>query len=436
MRLDTIAAPITGSQKAAVAIVRVSGPEAWTVVSKVFHPWPDPVSPRTALYGQFRHGEDGLAIPFAEGASFTGEQSVELNIHGSPASIRLLRADLYSEGVRPAEPGEFSLRAFLHGRIDLTQAESIRDTVEAQTATQLRIAQRIQSGELRARLGEIEDRWMKVLAAVEAAADFSEEIGDFDGEAALGILRPTLTDLDQLLQTANAGRILREGFRVAIQGRPNAGKSTLLNTLVGFERAIVTAIPGTTRDTLEETFEVGGVPIRLVDTAGLRETEDVVERLGIDRSTRESESADLILYLVDCSEGVTAEDSAHIDSLGDRGLVVFTKIDAADTQAPAGSLAISCHTGQGLAELLEVLEDRVQRADVSQIAPVQARHVSYLQACAASVQQAIDTIEHRLPDDLISTCLRDALYQLGLVTGKTASADMIDRIFADFCIGK
>jgi tRNA modification GTPase len=436
VRLDTIAAPITGSQSAAVAIVRVSGPESWSVVRRLFSPWPADVRPRFALYGRFRHGDDGLAIPFAEGASFTGEESVELNIHGSPASVRLLLADLYAEGVRPAQPGEFSLRAFLHGRIDLTQAESIRDSVEAQTANQLRIAQRMQSGELRERLDTIEDRLMKVLAAVEAAADFSEEIGDFDGPGGLAILRPALEELNLLSNTASAGRILREGFRVAIQGRPNAGKSTLLNTLVGFERAIVTDIPGTTRDTLEEVFEVAGVPLRLVDTAGLRETDDVIEQMGIERSAREASGADLVLYLVDGSAGLTPDDEEFIAKAGDRCLVVFSKADVASKPAFGGAIGISCRTGFGLDSLLSAIESRVRDTDVSDIVPVQARHVSYLRACSASVGQAIDTIENNLPDDLISTCMRDAIYQLGLITGKTASADMIDRIFADFCIGK
>lgn len=428
--LGTIAACITGAQRAAVAIVRVSGPQAFSVARQVFQPLADPIVPRHAYYGRFSHGDDGLLIAFEPGHSYTGEATIECNIHGSPASVRALLAACFRAGCRPAEPGEFTRRAFMNGRIDLTQAESVRDTIEALTETQLRAAQRTRDGHLHKQLRHIVDRLYGVLAAVEATTDFAEEIGDLDTDASLAVLTETLQALAALEATADRGRVLRDGFRVAILGKPNAGKSSLLNALLGIDRAIVTPTAGTTRDTVEELVELGSVPVRLVDTAGLRDSDDEVERLGIERSRREAEAADLVIDL-------KAADDRGEWMHGAKDARVLRVISKADLlKHPAVELATSAVTGTGIAELTEEIVRRANLQEVEAEIFIQARHVPYLTQAMASTHTAIETLERDLPTDLVSTCLRDAIHQIGIVTGETSTVDMVDRIFADFCIGK
>jgi len=428
---DTIAAPITGPGPAAVAIVRLSGGEAWSIGERLFDRWPDPVRPLVVTYGRFFHGDDGFVVPFEAGRSYTGDQTVEMHLHGSSESVRQMLGAAFALGARPAEPGEFTLRAFLNGRIDLTQAEAVRDTVEAVTKTQLRAANRARSGGLRQRLEGLSDRLIGVLAAIEASVDFSEEVGPLDRVSAVAKLGEIGSELEEMIRRAAAGRILREGYRIAIVGLPNAGKSSLLNALLGADRSIVTEVPGTTRDYVEERADFDGIPVVLIDTAGLRETDDVVEKIGVDRARTLAADANEIWYLYDAAKGWTDADESTRANLDGEVVLLANKSDIAGD--PRG-FPISARTGLGLPDLIARTKTR---AGLEEEAPyVNDRQRSGLTAALAGVQSAMEVLRSPRPDDLASVSLREALHAIGQVTGETASPDMVERIFRDFCIGK
>jgi tRNA modification GTPase len=428
LRFETIFAPISGLPPAAISVVRISGPDAWQIASKVFQPWPEKPEARYARYGRFSNGDDGIALPFAEGQSFTGEETVELSIHGSRASLSALLADCEAAGARPAEPGEFTLRAFLNGRIDLTQAEAVRETVEAETERQLRSANRNREGRLRDEVLELRSQVTRVLAALEASVDFSEEIGDFDRQAGVERLQPVADRLHELAVLARSGRLLREGLRIAIVGPPNAGKSSLLNAILGSERAIVSEIPGTTRDYVEERADFLGYPVVLVDTAGLRETLDPVESIGVQRARAAAANADVIWYVFDATLGVVEADLESFD----RPVILLA--NKSDLSAPSMGTAVSAKTRLGLDSLIASTAASFEVSDDAAV--VNARQGLLLREAEASLKDALEHLRGDTPSDLLSVLLNECLDRLGQITGETVSTDMLERIFRDFCIGK
>lgn len=428
--LDTIVAPITGSHPAAVAIVRISGERAWSIAAAVFCNWPEQPEHHRAMYGRYSTGDDGIALPFSAGHSYTGEESVELSCHGSPAAVVALIEACIREGARYAEAGEFTQRAFLNGRIDLTEAEAVADTVNALTGAQLRIANRQREGALFQEVSLLRAEVLRVLAAVEASVDFEEEIGPLDRGAAAEQLLGIEASVDRLIQTSEIGRIMRKGLRIAIVGPPNAGKSSLFNALVGRERAIVTEVPGTTRDFLEEQLDFSGVPVVLIDTAGLRKTDDRVESIGVQRSLAEAASADVVWYVYDATLGPTAQDYDFPDAW-----FLANKSDLGVTKRP-DHLQISAITGHGLDTLARRVAAYAEQAEALKVPPVNDRHAALLSEAKEAVGNALATVKNGRPDDLLTTFLRSAEHSLGEITGETASHDMIEKIFADFCIGK
>jgi len=412
--------------------VRLSGPEAWLISAKVFRDWPaNPVS-HHAVYGRYITGDDGIALPFGEGRSYTGEPSVELSCHGSLFSMRALVEACVRAGARPARPGEFTERAFLSGRIDLTEAEAVADTVNALTEAQLRIANLQREGALLRAVSDVRHRVAKVLAAVEASVDFEEEIGPLDRSWASDELRSAATAAGKLRQTAEIGRIIRRGLRIAIVGRPNAGKSSLFNAIVGRERAIVTPQPGTTRDYLEELIDVGGIPVMLVDTAGMRMAADIAEKAGVERSSAQAMQADAVWYVFDASIGLSHEDEQTLRSFP-QALVIANKCDLKNCD---GFLNVSAKTGNGLEDLVHNVTIFAEEAKSLEIPPIDERHKPLLDSTLQMIHDAQETLAHQRPDDLLTTFLRSAISHLDEITGDSASADMIERIFADFCIGK
>ncbi|MBX3119025.1 MAG: tRNA uridine-5-carboxymethylaminomethyl(34) synthesis GTPase MnmE [Fimbriimonadaceae bacterium] len=432
---DTIIAPITGSQPAAVAIVRLSGPLAWEIGSRVFEPWPKQVEERRAVYGKVSTGDDGLMLPFAEGKSYTGEQSVELQIHGSLASVQSLVGACIGQGARMADPGEFTQRAFLNGRIDLTQAEAVKDLIEARSEAQLRHAALIRDGALLEAVTKLSREVIGVLAAVEASVDFSEEVGPLNRTEASFKLVHVRSSIDRLLDTAHFGRILRQGLRIAIVGPPNAGKSSLLNALVGADRAIVTDIPGTTRDYVEEEVVLGGLPCVLIDTAGLRETNEQVEKIGVERSLKLSENADYVWYVYDASIGLEQLDRDFLAKLTRPHILIANKSDL-EPMIEEG-IALSATEQLGLEQLSGWARGLQTNAEQHSHIFINPRHEIHLERARAAITTALDTLDaEEIPDDLVAVGLQDAIQALGEITGETAGEDMIDRIFKDFCIGK
>lgn len=429
---ETIVAPVTGMQRAAVAWVRLSGPEAWAIASRVFDPWPAEPESHRAYHGAYSTGDEGLAMPFPPGRGYTGEEAVELSLHGSPASVRALVQACLATGARMADPGEFTLRAFLNGRIDLSEADGVRETVEAATDAQLRAANALRQGRLREEVSALRERLAGVLAAVEASVDFGEEVGEFDRARGLAELAGVAEALERLKARASAGAVLRAGLRIAIVGRPNVGKSSLLNALAGSERAIVTDLPGTTRDALEVMCDLGGVPCLLTDTAGVRDTDDPVERIGVEIARRSAGAADRVWLLYDAAEGWTPEDQAVADEVPD-ALVVAAKADLRP-EVELGT-PVSSKTGLGLGALEADAAAALESRDPADLF-VGVRHAPLVREALEAVRRAAATLDTQLPDDLASVDLREAISALGEITGETASAELLERIFRDFCIGK
>lgn len=418
--------------RAAVAVIRVSGPDAWSVAHRVFPSLPEAPVPRHAYYGDFEHGDDGICLLFAGGASYTGEPSAEFSIHGSPASVQGLVEACMAAGCRQARPGEFTMRAFLNGRLDLAQAEAVRDVIEAQTVVQLKFAQHGLHRALSEAVQTMEDSVLRVLAAVEASVDFEEEIGAFDRAEGVTAITNACDQLDDLIESAESGEVLRQGLRVALIGRPNVGKSSLLNALAGSCRAIVTDIPGTTRDVLEVALDIHGKPVILWDTAGQRESDDLVESEGIRRATDAAHQADLILLLYDAGEGWLDSDQQLLDKFKGRKLEIIG--NKSDLQEPARGLRVSAKTGNGMDGIKRLLAGQFDGLE-GQILP-NPRQTQELLHAAEHLQQVRTHMNEPVPDDLLAVGLRAALVHLGRISGKTADSSMLESIFSQFCIGK
>jgi tRNA modification GTPase len=462
---DTIAAVATPPGEGGIAIIRVSGPEALSVAAKVFRAVRDSsVKGYTVRYGRFVDAEtgevadDGLLTLFRAPHSYTGEDSAELSCHGGRATTeRVLRLTL-DAGARLAGPGEFTQRAFLNGKLDLAQAEAVADVIRARTETARRQARRQLEGALSHVIGEMRSELIGILAAIEVTIDFSEEVGELEYAPLEARIDAIYGRVGRLLATVGHGRVLREGLAVALVGRPNVGKSSLLNALLRADRAIVTSIAGTTRDTLEETATLGGLAVVLTDTAGIRDTGDVVEQLGVQRAQDAAARADVALLVLDAVEGVTAADLAVAESLkADDAvplLIVVNKSDAVTVDQVAALrsrvqaefavealqvVAVSALNGAGLEELESALVRPYLAPETDAAESVivtAARHAGALEAAHAALRHALETTHALLPGDFIAIDVRGALDALGEITGETVTDEIVHRIFQDFCVGK
>ena len=438
---DTIVAIATPAGSGGVGIVRLSGPQARAIAGTVCA---RALRPRHAHHVRFRDHDatvidDGLALLFVGPASYTGEDVVELQAHGSPVVLQLLLARCRALGARLARPGEFSERAFLNGRLDLAQAEAVADLIAAGDVRAARAARRSLDGVFSARCEAIAAELLHLRVHVEAMIDFSDEPIDALGgdEVARRIARVT-DAVATLEEEADRGRKLRDGLHVVIVGPPNAGKSSLLNALAGSERAIVTDIAGTTRDLLEETVRIGSAELTLVDTAGLREAGDDIEREGMRRARAELQRADLALVVVDArdpAQGLAAV-ADDVAGVADR-IVVHNKIDlVADGQATADGLAVSARTGAGLDAVRAELQRRLGNESAGEGAfTARQRHVDALRAAAVALDDAAATLRGEALE-LTAEALRAAHDAIGAITGRVGADDLLGHIFSSFCIGK
>jgi tRNA modification GTPase len=445
---DTIAAVATAQGRGGIGIVRVSGSGCRSIADALLGRVPEP---RVAELHRFLDAtgepiDEGLALYFPGPASFTGEDVLELQGHGGPVVMDLLLRRVLELGARAAEPGEFTQRAFLNDKLDLAQAEAVADLIDSGSAQAARAALRSLQGEFSSRVHDLAEAVLELRMWVEAAIDFPEEEVDFLGDRALDARLDFIRQrFAELAETARQGALLRDGLTLVIAGRPNAGKSSLLNRLAGYDAAIVTPIPGTTRDVLRERIEIDGLPVHVLDTAGLRESPDEVEAEGIRRAHRELERADRVLFVVDASDAAAvasiAVDLAALPTAAPR-TVVLNKIDRLpqEPRIEAGDPArvhLSAATGAGLDLLRMHLKDCVGfHAAGSGVLSARARHLEALRRARAHVEEAHRMLTERHAGELVAQELTDAQKQLGEITGEVTSDDLLGRIFTSFCIGK
>lgn len=445
MYQDTIAAISTPAGEGGIGIVRLSGREALPVARAIFR---GKLSHRHINYGHIFDPENNEVVDevlisyMAAPDTYTREDVVEINCHGGHLPLQLILQLVLRHGARLAHPGEFTLRAFLNGRIDLAQAESVSDIIQAKTQASLRLAVQGLEGRLSAEIKSIRSQLMSILAYLTARIDFPED--EVEPQEIIRPLNNALQSLQKLIATADSGIIYRQGMRIAIVGRPNAGKSSLLNQLLRQNRSIVTPVPGTTRDTIEEVANLKGVPFILVDTAGIIDSKDPVESLGVERSRRAIEQADLILLVIDTSQPITEADREIINLTEDKAtLVVANKCDLPKRAALGKSkreiVPISALSGDGI----PLLEDRMVNLALGgevhiSDAPMvnNPRHKEALERAERNLIQALSGIRTEIPDDFITIDLTTALNALGEITGETVQEDLLETIFSNFCIGK
>jgi len=459
---QTIAAIATAIGEAGIGIVRLSGSKALEIADQIFSSRqglpPSSLPGYSARYGRVvdpetkRTVDEAVLLVMRAPRSYTGEDVVEFQCHGGVVVVQRILEMALRLGARLAEPGEFTKRAFLNGRIDLSQAEAVIDVVRSRTEASLELAVDQLEGSLSRRIGAIREHLYDLVVRVEAIIDYPEDdIPEMEMDEMAEVIQAGLAELERLLATADQGKVLREGLKAVITGKPNVGKSSLLNRLLDEQRALVTDIPGTTRDIIEEVLNLKGIPLRLIDTAGIRESADVVERLGVERAVQLWSEADLIIHVLDGSVPLTEEDFQILAQTKDKHrVVVINKSDLprvwdlADLpQADLGGakiVEISLLEGE-LDPVVDAILDLVMQGVVregtsSQAIITRARHKAALEQAKGDLEQALETLTSGLPLDLISVGLQGALEHLGEITGETVRENVIDRIFAQFCIGK
>ena len=457
MKKDTIAAIATAMTNSGIGIVRISGTEAFDIVKKIYvgknQKDLSKVKSHTIHYGYIVDGDetiDEVLVMIMKGPhSFTGEDTVEIDCHGGVYIVKRILETVIKNGARPAEPGEFTKRAFLNGRMDLSQAEAVIDVINSKNEYALKSSVSQLKGNVQKKIKEIREEIIYHTAFIETALDDPEHISvDGYGEKLKVTVDNLLEELNALLKSSDNGRIIKEGIKTVIVGKPNAGKSSLLNVLVGEDRAIVTDIAGTTRDVLEESIQLNGISLNIMDTAGIRDTEDVVEKIGVDKAKSYANEADLIIYVVDASRELDENDFDIIHMIQDKKAVVLLNKSDLDTVVTENMikshiekpiLSISAKEESGIKELEDTLKDMFFQGEISfndEVYITNIRHKTALQDAYDSLIKVNVSIENNMPEDFYSIDLLDAYESLGSITGETIGEDLVNEIFSKFCMGK
>lgn len=457
MKKDTIAAIATAMSSSGIGIVRISGDEAFDIIKKIYvgknNKDLTQVKSHTIHYGYIMDDEetiDEVLVMIMKGPhSFTGEDTVEIDCHGGVYVVKRILETVIKYGARPAEPGEFTKRAFLNGRLDLSQAEAVIDVINSKNEYALKSSVSQLKGNVQRKIKEIREEIIYHTAFIETALDDPEHISvDGYGEKLKITVDKLLEELNVLLKSSDNGRIIKEGIKTVIVGKPNAGKSSLLNVLVGEDRAIVTDIAGTTRDVLEEAIQLNGISLNIMDTAGIRDTEDVVEKIGVDKAKLYANEADLVIYVVDASRELDENDFNIIHMIQDKKAVVLLNKSDLDTVVTENMiksyiekpiLSISAKEESGIRELEDTLKDMFFHGEIlfnDEVYITNIRHKTALQDAYDSLVKVNVSIENNMPEDFYSIDLLDAYESLGSITGETIGEDLVNEIFSKFCMGK
>ncbi len=455
---DTIAAIATAMSSSGIGIIRVSGEQAVSIVNRIFISRKDNFDLNTApshhiYYGMIQDGEevlDEVLVMLMRGPhSYTAEDTVEIDCHGGVLVMKKILETVIKYGARPAEPGEFTKRAFLNGRIDLSQAEAVIDVINAQNDYAVKSSVSQLKGSVSKKVKALRERILYQIAFIESALDDPEHIS-LDGyeEELSGKLDDMTGEMERLVRSADSGRVVSEGIRTVILGKPNAGKSSLMNVLLGEERAIVTDIAGTTRDTLEEHIHMHGISLNIIDTAGIRETEDLVEQIGVNRAKVAADEADLIIYVVDGSRELDENDAQIMELIRDRKAVVLlnktdleTVISEELLQAKTGKtvISISAKEETGIDKLEKTIQNLFYEGSIDfndEVLITNVRHKTALQNALKSLYMVKQSIENQMPEDFLTIDLMDAYEQLGTIIGEAVEDDLVNEIFGKFCMGK
>jgi len=455
---DTIAAIATAPGEGGIGIIRISGEKSLQVAQSIFKSKSGKMikdyNARTLIYGTVVDNEkviDEVLVAYMKGPnSYTAEDVIEINCHGGFISVKKILELILSKGVRLAEAGEFTKRAFLNGRIDLSQAEAIIDVIKSKTDMAHEVAQSKLEGSLAKKIKDLRMNVTEVLAHLEVSIDFAEEdVEEITYQTLEEKALELRNEIKKLYDTAESGKILRDGLKTVIVGKPNVGKSSLLNSILGENRAIVTDIAGTTRDVIEEFVNIKGIPLKIVDTAGIRETEDVVEKIGVEKSRESFSTADLVIMVLDASRKLSEEDMEILESLKNKKTIVLLnkmdlepQIELEKIEEFVNSediIKISALKHQGIEELQDKIEAMVYHGSVknsSNLMITNSRHKDALFKAYESINDAISAIEQRMPYDFIEVDFKNIWDYLGYINGDTVREDLLDTIFANFCIGK
>ena len=453
--MSTIVAISTAPGVGGIGIIRISGKDCFNIVNKIFYPKNNSdIKGYSIKYGYIKDNDEivdeVLVSYFVSPKSYTTENMCEINSHGGNIVMRRILDLCIKNGAELAEPGEFTKRAFLNGRIDLTQAEAVIDIINSKTEIESKASINQLEGNLSSNIKKIRQNLISLMADIEASIDYPEyDVEDVTNNKARSVLNENISELEKLEKSFDNGKILREGIKTAIIGRPNAGKSSLLNILLNEERAIVTEFEGTTRDTIEEYISINGIPLKIIDTAGIREAKDEVEKIGVKKALEIAKDSDLLIGIFDITREINDEDREIIKLLNTKkSIILLNKIDLVENESDIKFgindlnipiIKISTKTGEGIEEFNKAIENIVQENEITSengIIVTNIRHKNLILDAKESLLKSIDTINNNMPIDVVTVYIKESLECLGKITGETVTEDVIKEIFSKFCLGK